>query len=149
MAPPFPLVNPDITLYYSISLDAGAEFAWYTNGKNLIEDLYSITYLVTPPVPANLNISIGSVAMIRTVFDINNNDVNPDGDVFDTINNVVLYFKGTERSTISFNANTYNVLVPFSDEFYTFPANSTFTFEISGGTGDYLHPWIFKTAPFL
>jgi hypothetical protein len=130
MATPFPLVNSDLTIYYSVSKDAGAVFASLPVGSNIIQDIISPLYTSIPPVPPDLKISVGSICYTTTLFNVNNST-----GYFDTVDSTVLYFK---NGTISLNTSILHVKQTTTDD-YVFPSNSTNVYEIVSGTGDYLN----------
>jgi hypothetical protein len=130
MATLFPLVNPDLTIYYSVSKDAGAVFATLSIGSNIIQDMISPLYTIIPPVPPDLKISIGSICDNLTIFDVNNTT-----GYFDVVDSTVLYLK---NGSISLNTSILYTNQK-NTNYYVFPSNSTNVYEIVSGTGDYLN----------
>jgi hypothetical protein len=128
MSTPFPLVNSDITVYYSTLKIAGAVFSTLPNGPNIIQDLVSPLYTTIPPIPPNLNNSVGSVCVTGTIFDINNTT-----GYYDTNPSAVLYLKS---GTITYSPV---ILCVNKNNDYIFLPNSTNLFKIVSGTGDYLN----------
>jgi len=124
------LSNPDITVYYSSSHSAGAVFTQSQNGPNLIQSLISPLYTIIPPSPPNLNISVGSVCVNGTIFDINNTTKH-----YDTITLSILYL---QNGSISYKPLMLCIKDNITND-YLFLPNSVNVFEIISGTGEYLN----------
>jgi len=130
MTTPFPLVNPDLTFYYSVDNAAGAVFAEQPIGPNIVQTFVSPLYDIIPPIPIDLKISIGSLCDVGTLFDVNNTT-----GYYDTVDSSVFYFK---NGSIAFNPNILWVQNS-TTKHYLFPPNSTNIYSIVSGTKDYLN----------
>jgi hypothetical protein len=130
MSTPFPLVNPDLTLYYSVSQNAGAIFASLPNGPNIIQDFISPLYTTIPPTPPNLAASVGSICDVSTLFDINNTTRK-----YDNVVTAVIYLK---NGSITISPDILWVKSSSTDN-YLLPADSSLLFEINSGTKNYLN----------
>jgi len=130
MSTPFPLVNPDLTFYYSIDTAAGAEFEQKPLGPNIIQTFVAPLYTIIPPVPPNLSISIGSTTFVTMLFDVNNTTGH-----YDTTETGIFYLP---NGSITF---TPNILFIKNNETgnYLAPPDTKNVYNIISGTKDYLN----------